>query len=416
MAKARFNLRNSNGKAPQPIYLYFRFQNTRLVYGTGVSVKPKYWDSKSQRVRNSTEVPERHEINDYLNDLATAVERIYLEKLRAKEPITREAMKQALHVYTGRIKPPEKETLFGYIERFIEQGGNGKKPRTLQRYRTTLNFLQAFAKAKRLNLDFETIDQEVYDSFVDYLATEHNQAVNTIGVYVKNLKVFLREAYDEGITDLRTFEKKWFKVPNEEADHIYLTEEEIEQLYQLDLSESPRLERVRDLFVIGCWTGCRFSDLEQVKPENIDGQFIQMKQQKTGKRVAIPIHHTVQEIIEKYEGELPAPISNQKMNDYLKEIGKLAGLTVQTVKTITKGGEGKTSYKPKYQLITTHTARRSFATNQYKREIPTQTIMAITGHTTESNFLKYLKLSPEDHAKILDVHWRQERPIRKVVK
>lgn len=363
-----------------------------------------------------TAVIDRHDINEYLNDLATAIERIYLQKLKAREPITKEALRLALDHYTGKIKPPEKETLLAFIERFIEQGGNGKSPRTLQRYQTTLNFLQAFAKSKRLTLDFETIDQEVYDSFISYLATEHNQAVNTIGVYVKNLKVFLKEAYDQEVTDLRTFEKKWFTVPSEETDHIYLNEEEIDKIRALDLSDNLRLDRVRDLFVVGCWTGCRFSDLDKITPKNIQGTTAQIKQAKTGKRVAIPIYPIVREIIDKYEGELPKPISNQKMNDYIKEVGKLAGIDTRTAKAITKGGERQVSFSPKYELITTHTARRSFATNQYKRKVPTHTIMAITGHSTEKSFLKYLKLSSEDHAKILEGIWRKDHPMQKVAK
>ena len=141
-----------------------------------------------------------------------------------------EQLREELEYELGKATRPGSEALFSFIEWFIEQGGNNVGPRTLDRYRATYNHLRNFAKARRVKVDFGTIDQELYNELLDYLTNDLNQAVNTTGVYIKNLKVFLRAAYDKETTESRIFEKKWFKVPSEETTHIYLTGKEIETL------------------------------------------------------------------------------------------------------------------------------------------------------------------------------------------
>jgi integrase len=176
-------------------------------------------------------------------------------------------------------------------------------------------------------------------------------------------------------------------------------------MYRLDLSQKGKLAKVRDLFIIGCYTGLRFSDFIQIKQENIfESNKIKIRTQKTGEIVVIPLHPFVREIMAKYDGNIPEPISNQKMNDYLKEIGQLAGLNELIEVTITKGGKLVKSTTEKYNLIMTHTARRSFATNLYMADVPSITIMNITGHKTEKNFLRYIRISQEENANKLLNH------------
>jgi integrase len=160
------------------------------------------------------------------------------------------------------------------------------------------------------------------------------------------------------------------------------------------------------LFLVGCWTGCRFSDISQITPENITGGFIRMKQYKTGTPVVIPLHPVVTVLINKYGGQLPKAISNQKFNDALKKVAEEAELNEIVFKSITKGGMKVTTRHAKHEMVTTHTARRSFATNLYNSDFPTLSIMAITGHKTEKAFLKYIKTTPDEHAKKLQKHWK----------
>jgi integrase len=192
---------------------------------------------------------------------------------------------------------------------------------------------------------------------------------------------------------------------SEEAETIYLNESELTSLYNVDFSKDPAKERVRDLFLVGCWTGCRFSDIAQITPESISEGFIHLKQYKTGEKVIIPLHPVVTAILNKYDGRLPETISNQKFNKALKEVAKEAEINEMTHKAITKGGVKVSTAHKKSDLVTSHTARRSFATNLYKSGFPSLSIMAITGHKTEDSFLKYIKVTPNEHAKKLQLHW-----------
>ena len=159
--------------------------------------------------------------------------------------------------------------------------------------------------------------------------------------------------------------------------------------------------------MIGCRTGLRYSDYSDLKPHNFtnDG-YLERIQSKTKDKVVIPIHPRVKFLIEKYNGKLPTAISNQKTNDYLKEIGKkVEELHTKISKTSSKGGMEVTASLNKYQCITSHTARRSFATNEYLAGTPLLSIMSITGHKTEKSFMKYIKLSSREHAKVLQMNW-----------
>jgi len=184
-----------------------------------------------------------------------------------------------------------------------------------------------------------------------------------------------------------------------------LNESELKKIYEHDFSNDPVNEQIRDLFLVGAWTGCRFSDITQITPENISDGFIHIKQYKTGKKVLIPLHPVVTAILNKYNGKLPKATTNQQFNRALKDIAEAVGITEMTHKAITKGGVKVSTAYSKNKLVTTHTARRSFATNLYKSGFPSISIMAITGHVTEKSFLKYIKVTPEEHARKLQQHW-----------
>lgn len=216
----------------------------------------------------------------------------------------------------------------------------------------------------------------------------------------------MNEAVDRKLTNNLQFKNKRFKTVEEPTETIYLTEAEISRLFNLDLFSNSRLEKVRDLFIIGCYTGLRFSDLVQLRNENIsrEGNLVRIRTQKTGEVIIVPLKSYVREILKKYNGVPPQVISNQKMNDYLKELGKLAEIDESIIVTSTKGGVRQSETFKKWELITTHTARRSFATNAYLQNVPTISIMKITGHRTEKSFLKYIKISQEDNANKLIHH------------
>jgi integrase len=216
----------------------------------------------------------------------------------------------------------------------------------------------------------------------------------------------MNEAIDRNLTKNLEYKNRRFTVLTEQVDKIYLTQSELKIIYELDLTGFPRLSRVRDLFIVASYTGLRFSDLIQVKPENIlnDATQIKIRTEKTSELIVIPLHKYVKEIIKKYDGSLPNVISIQKMNEYLKEIGEKAEINATVKTAITRGGKTDNTLHKKYELISSHTARRSFATNAYLMDVPSISIMKITGHKTESSFMKYIRISQEDNANKLVNH------------
>ena len=238
-----------------------------------------------------------------------------------------------------------------------------------------------------------------YKKFVDYLTINLKLSPNTIGKLITNLNVFLREAYEDRVTTNNTFTYRKFKTINFKSDTVYLNLTEIKEMQDLNLTGSPRLERVRDMFVIGCFTGLRFSDLTNIKPENIDNGMIEIIQAKTGNPVVIPFTGNVLEILEKYNYTMPK-ISNQKFNEYLSLVAEKCKLLQKeiTVNSI-KGGKKIQTAIPKHKLISSHSARRSFATNENAAgDLDTGEIMTLTGHKTEKSFYKYIRETPKEKA------------------
>jgi integrase len=173
------------------------------------------------------------------------------------------------------------------------------------------------------------------------------------------------------------------------------------------------------LFLVGCYTGLRFSDLKNLKKDHIRDGKINLRVEKTEKSIVIPVHTIVSQIMKKYKestpNSLPPAISNQKMNGYLKEIGIKAKIKDPIIINEIKGNMNVETKKFKYELICTHTARRSFATNLYLSNFPTIEIRMITGHRTESSFLRYIKMEGQQSASRLLEHWAKQTKLKKVV-
>lgn len=315
--------------------------------------------------------------------------------------------------YNPKLTKPDITNLFQFVKYFIETAPERKDKQTgrlltynnIQQYKATEKHLKAFAKSiKRKDFDFEEINQKFYDKFVKFLQ-EKDFTQNSVGKHIRILKLMLNEATIQGFNTSTYYNT--FHVFTEETDSVYLSEAELQQLKDKNLSDSPHLERVRDWFLLLAWTGCRFSDLTKIAKTDIKDGFITFRQQKTNNKVTIPLHPVVLEVLEKYNFSLPEEISNQKFNDYIKEACKLAELNSKEQITITRGGVLKTETLPKYELISSHTGRRSFATNMYKRGLPTLMIMSITGHKTEKSFLKYIKVKQEEHAQMMADKWKE---------
>lgn len=402
MPQATFVLKEPTSKEDTLVYLLFRFNGTKLKYSTGQKINPKFWNPEAQRARETKAFSGYGEFNTLLKNLDNEVCNEYRRLINDKHVPTPDLLRSALNVFLQKDKGGAKD-LISFAEYWVEV--IDRKPQTKKQLRQAIRNLREFKQASKHSLHFDSIDLDFYDAFIDFLIKK-NYGKNSIGTIIKNVKVFMNEAVERKLTNNLQFKNKRFKTVEEPTETIYLSENEIKKLYKLDLSSNLRLEKVRDLFIIGCYTGLRFSDLVQLRKENInkEGNIVKIKTQKTGEVVIVPLNSYVREILEKYEGAPPEAISNQKMNEYLKELGKKAEIEDSIIVTQTKGGVRDSETFKKWELITTHTARRSFATNAYLQNVPTISIMKITGHKTEKSFLKYIKISQEDNANKLITH------------
>jgi integrase len=403
MPKVNFFLKEPTAKDETLIYLFFSFNNQRLKYSTGEKIKPDFWNEEQQRVKATKKFPEYGEFNSRLNAIETNVNNAYRKILNDGEVPNNSLIKKELDKTVRLVEAKKKHDLFSFISKFIEENKTLKATGTIKAYHTTEQRLKDYRTYIKKDFSFEDIDLEFYNSFVSFL-TSMDYSENTIGKHIKILKTFLNEATDRGINKTIDYKKRKFKRPVEEPDKIYLNGNELERLYNLDLRKDKQLESIRDLFIISCFTGLRFSDYSELKPENIiDGNKVKIRTNKTNDLVIIPLHHYVREILKRYNGKIPRALSNPKMNLNLKHLGTLAKITDTVETSITKGGKLVKNSIPKNKLICTHTARRSFATNLYLAGIPSITIMKITGHQTEKSFLRYIRISQEENAnKLLD--------------
>lgn len=251
-------------------------------------------------------------------------------------------------------------------------------------------------------MKFEDINKDFYESFKAFCySPDENKEISTFAGYIKDIKSVMNEAKEAGLQNHDGHKATSFLMPSYESDTKALTLEEVDLIHALDLSGNPRMDKIRDLFLIGCYSALRFSNFVNLKVENISNGFIRLRQVKTGDLVTIPIMERLQRVLDKYEGALPAPVSNQEFNRVIKEVVRAAGLTYEVeVKSFT-GGKAKVERKPIYELVSSHTARRSYATIMFKKGVPNMLIMSATGHKTESSFLKYIRANNEDKAVLM---------------
>lgn len=426
---ARFNLRKQNSKKPEKVYLICRVNGLKFVYPTAFNVLPKNWNTKTGEIRNVIDEPNRDSINNYLKKLKTAAKSLYDSAIVKQQPITKDLLKDGLDLWTGK-KQLYRPEFWTWVAKYIADSPTRINPktgrvishRTIQEYNTTFDYLTEFKKDLGYKLDFDTINIATLKDFRDFLTTEKQFAINNVAKHIDNLRQFLRAADAEKISiDADTINSKRFTIARETPQDVYLSETELQKIYTLDLSDYNQtltlsqpgtkgkpiqvryetLDKVRDLFLIGCYTGLRVSDYNNIQPHNIKNDYIDIYQRKTGARVVVPIFETVRKILNKYEGKTIPRLPDQKINLYIKEVCKVAGIVEKIEKQQTKGGTKQSKVFDKWQLVTSHTARRSFATNRTKQGYPIQQIMAITGHKKEAVFLKYVKLTPLEHAEIL---------------
>jgi len=377
------------------LLLSFTFNHERLRLSTGLHVPKDDWDQEAQKAKPAKDYPEvnkrlRETVNFFLDkydELFAKGINLTKQEVKAKSDEIVEAFK----VFTGRKKAIEagRISLLSFIAIFQSRYKSKITSGHLSQYSGLKKHLENFQTKKEFPVDFDTIGKEFYIRFTDYLK-ELGLKPNTIGADISKIKRLMNEANEDKLTANQDYKKRDFKIIHVDVDTIYLNENEIKALYEMNI-ESPSKRKARDIFVLNCYTGLRHSDWSKVSSECIHEGNLYIRTQKTDEPVIIPIKPLVLEILQRY-GTLQIPINN-KFNDSLRWIGE-------------KAAEQKigTGNPKKWLQIRTHTARRSFATNAYLAGIPMRDIMQITGHRTTESFLKYIRVTKLETAMKLKDH------------
>lgn len=260
-------------------------------------------------------------------------------------------------------------------------------------YNTLIWHIGIFSKLNDAMIYTNSVNEDFLDDFILYLQ-EKGLKHGYIKTLLSLVKAMAKKAGIYGYAVDPSYDN--VELEDEEPFSVYLSMNEIARIYYFR-GLTRKQERIRDLFVVGCLTALRYSDYSTLTPDNFDGEFIIKKTKKTGQKVIIPLHDYVKEIYEKYDGEISPGLSTQHFNRYLKIICRKIGLTDKVTYSETRGGKVITETKEKWEKITSHTARRSAATNLYLTgRMKTYEIMSLTGHTTEKSFFRYIRVTRED--------------------
>ena len=302
---------------------------------------------------------------------------------------------------------PSRVDLFDTLERYIKEKSSSVSKDQIKDYRTLRKHLIAFKEYSSQPITFRNLNLIFYNEFMDYLfckVIKPNGTVglltNSAGKIIRLLKGFVNYQIVKGVIPL--IDLRNFKVVEEETDAIYLNEKELATIYALDLSDDKQLEEIRDIFITGCFTGLRYSDLSTLSPEHmdLDNGNINLKQRKVHKAVVIPMIDYVPEILKKYNYNLPK-VSRYLFNERVKEIGRRANLKQKIEVVRKKGKEREKKIYEKWEMISSHTCRRSFCTNMYLFGFPSGELMRISGHKSPSAFMRYIKVDNLEAAKRL---------------
>jgi integrase len=407
MATIKFRLQSK--KEIANIYVRVRDgKETDIETLTGYTINPIFWsETKGEPLQKAINT-DKLNLSIELGKLKTKI----LESLNTDKGTGVTINKAWLELVIAKFKNPllgeKNEFLIDLVKDYqselkIKVNEKTRKPiskGTIRGFSTLLHRLESFEKYKAKRYLISDIDLSFHSDFTKFAMNHLNLSINTIGHSLRQVKTVVLDAGDKGFEIKKQVRSKKFKAIREDSTFVTITENEIEQIRQF--TGADYLQNVRDWIIIGCWTGCRVNDLMQLTNANIQihvsGQkFIRYTQSKTGKPVDIPIHTHVAEILERL-GDFPRPISDQRFNEWMKIVCRESGMIQEVYGTrqnpITHKKEVGTFKK--WELVRSHTCRRSFATNHYNK-LPNKLIMAVTGHSTEKMLLNYIGETENEH-------------------
>ena len=395
-----------------------RFAVKNLITGKSYKIKKSLWNKKDNRCYVNRGTQEDRQVcieaNRDMLSIVKAVSNIvnhyksrkvtFSPSVLTAEKIYDEICK--LDEITVSEEPTEAQSITNYWATFIEGAKKGEIRHkgkkygegTIKGYQKCLNSLLEFQKQEHHIFSFDEIDMNFYTSYTLYL--EERLITNSIAEHWKKIKHIMTVARYDGLHTNIQYEN--FSIVEEEVDNIYLTEDELKAIAELELTGS-RLDKYRDIFLIGCYVGLRVSDLLRIRKEHfytVDGkEILRIRTKKCPTGVYIPfLWQDLKYRLDKYDYSLPK-ITEQHLRSEAKEIGRLAGINSPII--IETGKHKRSKPYEKWELISSHTCRRTACTNMFKMRIPVKQIMMISGHKKESTFYKYIKISAEENAIML---------------
>lgn len=399
-----FKLKQPNGTKETLIYFrsFFNNESKNFIYSTGEKIKPTEWDFEGRQPNDLNGRTKRAEIHRsvkmQLDRYSSFFTEIVNRYKNIDEELTVDILKQRFDEKFKKITV--KSDFFRIYQEFLDEKendytGNSISNSTLKRYKCNKNLLEDFESNSKVKISLGKFDNKLYNKFLKYCIEEKKHSANTLHRNVGLLKTFLLWALNKKYTYNNNFIA--FKKPAKfTTDEIALNYEQVELIYNYNLSENKRLEKVRDLFVFGCTTGMRFGNYSTISRSDVDGNFIRVIDLKSkAKNLAIPLNSISKSILEKYDYNLPS-ITNQKMNEYIKEVFKKLEFTDEIKKTMKYGDELVDQKAEFWTRISSHTARRSFITIMKNKRVPDKVIMSYTGHTSLEVFNAYYRPSEDD--------------------
>ena len=391
-----------------PIRMRVNFASKRIEFTTGYRIDAAKWDSDKQRVRNGCTNKLKQsasEINASLLGYYTEVQEIF-RKFEVEEIVpTPEQIKEAFNALHNPIEieevPPRKSTpnaFYKVFDEFVRDCGrqNDWTDSTYEKFAAVKNHLMNF----RTELTFDFFDEKGLNDYVTYLRDIKEMRNSTIGKQLSFLKWFLRWAFKKGLHQNNAYDSYKPKLKSAQKKIIFLTWEELNKLREFEIPAAKQaLDRVRDVFLFQCFTGLRYSDVFNLRRSDIKGDHIEVTTVKTSDSLIIELNKHSKAILDKYkdvafEDDKVLPvITNQKMNDYLKELAELAGIDEPVRQTYYRGNERIDEVTPKYALLGTHAGRRTFICNALALGIPPQVVMKWTGHSDYKAMKPYIDIA-----------------------
>jgi len=391
-----------------PIRMRVNFASKRIEFTTGYRIDAAKWDTDKQRVRNGCTnrlKQSASEINASLLGYYTEVQEIF-KKFEVEEIMpTPEQIKEAFNALHKPIEEVKQRKLtpnafYKAFDEFVRDCGrqNDWTDSTYEKFAAVKNHLMNF----RTELTFDFFDEKGLNDYVTYLRDVKEMRNSTIGKQLSFLKWFLRWAFKKGLHQNNAYDSYKPKLKSTQKKIIFLTWEELNKLREFEIPAAKQaLDRVRDVFLFQCFTGLRYSDVFNLRRSDIKGDHIEVTTVKTSDSLIIELNKHSKAILDKYkdvafEDDKVLPvITNQKMNDYLKELAELAGIDEPVRQTYYRGNERIDEVTPKYALLGTHAGRRTFICNALALGIPPQVVMKWTGHSDYKAMKPYIDIADD---------------------